>query len=188
MQILIFNINYKNNYFAFLYNYDKIKLLGGLIMQKKKSANFVDSRIINNEILFEMGPGTLAWLNETGCNIDNLKYVIISDFKVKHFSDIIAFLQQRLNNGIKSLITIVGPADILERVVSLMILFDNNLESNNINTIEQTYNVNFVGMDSGTYEDKLIKIRRASTKTIFDDEYLYDIEYQNMKLKYNVKD
>ncbi len=153
-------------------------------VKNKKSPSKLNSRMVNDEILFEMGPGTLHWLEENNVDVEQIKYVIISNFKAEHFSDIAAFLLSRLEVEDPNLITIIGPDDILQRVSALMILFDNNMDNNNVMNIERTYNVKFVGLANELYEDGKIKVQRVTTKTVLNETQHYNITYCGEKLKY----
>ena len=161
-----------------------VLLVVNMKSKRKNRVNTINSRMVNEEILFEMGPGTVYWLEEQQIDLDKLKYIIVSDFSAEHFSDMVVFLLDRLERENPALVSIIGPKDILDRVVALMVLFDNDINNNNVKTIEHTYNVKFIGLENEIYDDKNISLQRVTTKTLLKETHHYNIVYHGEKLKY----
>jgi ribonuclease Z len=93
----------------------KLQFIGTGVFTAKTRA--LTSFLINDEVLFDAGGGTMRGLQQLGADFTKIKYLVISHFHIDHLPDAFNFLMRRRLTSFEHLpLTIVGPTGV-ERVV-----------------------------------------------------------------------
>ncbi len=92
----------------------QLKILGcGPILQVNPVQN-CSGYLVDNQLLFDIGPGVWRALNESGINAAALHQIILSHFHVDHVADIAPFLMARylMLTNVDRPLSLIGPAGI----------------------------------------------------------------------------
>jgi ribonuclease BN (tRNA processing enzyme) len=154
----------------------KLQFLGTGTFGAKTRA--LTSFLIDDELLFDIGHGTVRQLMKYGCDLKRIKQIVITHYHTDHFFDIADFLYRRKIQGFDDQpLVIVGPKDIKTVVIDLC----------------KTYmkfgtppmnNVEFRGVEDETLADGLI-----TAYSVEHDPYMacsgYVIQCGDVKLGFN---
>jgi len=89
---------------------------GSSVSAKRACASIV----VDEEVLFDLGPGSLKNLRNSGLTLDNLSTVFISHFHTDHISDLIPFLWAIQIDGRKNPLQVYGPPGFKRTVQGLL--------------------------------------------------------------------
>ncbi|MDR2063367.1 MAG: MBL fold metallo-hydrolase [Candidatus Nomurabacteria bacterium] len=78
------------------------------------------SFLVNDELLLDVGSGTIRQLQMLGKDLAKINTIIITHYHPDHFSDVLSFLVRRKVNKITSQLTIVGPKNIRSMTVQMI--------------------------------------------------------------------
>lgn len=90
---------------------------GGSSVSAKRAC---PSIVVNDEMVFDLGPGSLTNLRKSGLNPDNLSTVFISHFHTDHISDLIPFLWAIQIDGRRDPLQVYGPPGFKPTVQKLL--------------------------------------------------------------------
>jgi ribonuclease BN (tRNA processing enzyme) len=97
----------------------KLQFIGTGTFASKSRA--LTSFLINDEILFDAGGGTVRGLQQYGADFTKIKYIIITHFHIDHLPDVFNFLLRRKFTDLEGQpLTIVGPVGIEREVMDAM--------------------------------------------------------------------
>jgi ribonuclease BN (tRNA processing enzyme) len=163
----------------------KLIFLGTSSLMSEKTIN--TSVLINDNILVDIGSGTLVQLQKYNKKVSDIKYIIISHYHSDHFLDIADFILKRAIRGyINNKLVIIGPEGIKTKVIELL-RFTNG-DRNDItkfHDISEKNNIEFIEMNGNEYADNFINIRSLPMihgQTTPCNGYIIDID--NIKLGY----
>lgn len=105
------------------------------------------SILIDDEILFDIGSGTVNKLRTLNKDLTKIKYIFISHYHADHFLDIAFFLLRRyIRTKNEKSLTIIGPRDIRNKVIELMYFTHGDNKPNKYDDIENKFNLKFIEM------------------------------------------
>jgi len=136
----------------------KIRFLGtGSMGSSRKNTAFV----INDNILFDIGNGTLNALRDNGLDTKDIDTMIISHFHCDHFADIIHYLHRfkikHLIEGVprKNVLKIIGPVGLYNKIDELNRFFFGK----DFPLLDEKEYIEYVELEHGkNFEDKNIKV------------------------------
>lgn len=103
------------------------------------------SILIDDEILFDIGSGTVNQLRNMGKSLEKIRYLFVSHYHIDHFLDIAFLLYRRYaQKKMEECLTIIGPAHIKEKVIELMNFTHGDGNPNKYDDIEQKFNIKFI--------------------------------------------
>ena len=103
----------------------KVQFLGTGTMGGDSRA--LTSFIVDDQILFDIGSGTVNRLKQLEFTPPQIQYIFITHYHVDHFSDLLHFLLWRkIRNNIDQPLTIVGPAELKEKLINFIDLTHND--------------------------------------------------------------
>jgi ribonuclease BN (tRNA processing enzyme) len=85
----------------------KLQFLGTGTFGAKRRA--LTSFLINDEILFDAGGGTVRGLQNYGADFSKIKYLIITHFHIDHLPDAMNLIMRRYIQKITMPLTVIGP-------------------------------------------------------------------------------
>jgi ribonuclease BN (tRNA processing enzyme) len=165
-------------------DYMKITFLGTGSIGSEKSAN--TSLLINDNILLDIGSGTIAEMRRNNIKTSDIKYLIITNYETDHFLDIAYLLFRRiLKNDITNKLIIIGPHLIREKTIELLTFTQTDGNNLKFKDISERYNIDFIELNNDSYSDEILKV--SSIQMIhgqfnFCNGYIIDID--NIKIGY----
>lgn len=120
-----------------------------------------NTSVFIDNLLFDIGMGTIKQIERLKIYTKNIKYVVISHFHSDHFLDIPNLLIGRRDRGESNnyKITIIGPIGLRKKVFDLMTLTHSDGNIHKYDNIENKYNIEFIELDGGkSYENDEFKL------------------------------
>lgn len=135
----------------------KINFIGTGTMASTTRCN---TSVLVDDILFDIGMGTVKQIERLKIYTKNINYVIISHFHADHFLDIPNFLiGRKIRNEIERKLVFIGPVGLKEKVKALMFFTHGDGNPNKYDNIEEKYNMEFVELkNEETYSTDEFKI------------------------------
>ena len=117
----------------------KVKILGTGSIYSKRNCS---SLIIDEKILFDIGPGTVKQILKENMDLKNINTLLISHLHSDHILDFPTLIVNLEVIGLKNKIKIVGPINVKEKLLKLLKLvygnYFNNFIEDNFEFIEIT--------------------------------------------------
>jgi ribonuclease BN (tRNA processing enzyme) len=162
----------------------KITFLGTGSMESENSAN--TSILINNNVLFDIGSGTISQMMKYNYKTSDIKYLIVTNYEADHFLDIVYFIFRRiLRNEINNKLIIVGPHLIKEKTIELLRFTQTDGNNLKFKDISEKYNIDFIELNNDNYSDETLTINSISMvhgQFSFCNGYIINID--NVKVGY----
>lgn len=110
-----------------------------------------NTSILVDDILFDLGCGTMKQLDRLGLYTKPIKYYVISHFHADHFLDIAVMLNRRVirkeNEAFK--LTIIGPVGIRQKIIDLMVFTHGDGDPHKYDNIDTRHNIDFIELKDG---------------------------------------
>lgn len=125
-----------------------------------------NTSILVDDILFDIGMGTVKQIERLQIYTKKLNYIVISHFHADHFLDIPNLLIGRaIRKEIESKLTIIGPVGIRTKTIELMNFTHSDGDNHKYDDIESKYNIEFIELkNEETYITSEFKITALSLK------------------------
>lgn len=108
-----------------------------------------NTSILVDDILFDIGMGTVKQIERLNIYTKDIKYVVISHFHADHFLDIPNLLiGRKIRKEFSNKLTFIGPKGLRKKVVELMIFTHGDGNEHKYNEIESKYNLEFVELEN----------------------------------------
>jgi ribonuclease BN (tRNA processing enzyme) len=135
-----------------------ITFLGTGSMGSDNSAN--TSILINEDILLDIGSGTINQMMKYNHETNKIKYIIITHYHADHFLDIAYFIFRRAVRGdINNQLIIVGPQLIKEKIIELLRFAHSDGDKLKYKDISEKYNIKFIELIGDFYSDDALTIK-----------------------------
>jgi ribonuclease BN (tRNA processing enzyme) len=162
----------------------KLTFLGTGSIESENSAN--TSILINNNILLDIGSGTISQMRKYNFKTSDIKYLIITNYETDHFLDIAYFIFRRIvRNEISNKLIIIGPQLIKMKTIELLRFTQTDGNNLKFKDISEQYNIDFIELNNDSYSDEILKINSMLMihgQSSFCNGYIIDIE--NVKIGY----
>lgn len=122
--------------------------------------NRANTSVIIDDMLFDVGCGTIKQLQRLNRTTEELKYVVITHFHADHFLDFPNLLVGRgIRGEIENKLVVIGPIGIRQKVVDLMVFTHADGNNSKYDHIEEKYNIEFIELEDGqSYQTPNFKI------------------------------
>jgi len=125
-------------------NKTKLQFLGTGSYGSKDRA--LTSFLINDELLFDIGSGTIRQMQIYDVDISKIKYLIVTHYHLDHFADISCLIMKRkIIDGNKNKLTIIGPKNIEVETFKMMDKYFNDI---NKEWNKEITNIEFIEMEN----------------------------------------
>ena len=109
-----------------------------------------NTSILVDDILFDVGMGTVKQIERLQIYTKNINYIVISHFHADHFLDIPNFLIGRgIRKEIDKKLYIIGPKGVRKKTIELLIFTHADGNINKYDNLEEKYNCEFIKIDDG---------------------------------------
>lgn len=123
------------------------------------------STLFNDEILFDIGTGTLGQLKINKKDTSKIKYIIITHYHADHILDIVDFIFRRsILKEDKYILKIIGPENIKQKVIDLFYFTHGDNIPNKFDNIEKDYKLEFIEMFNCEKEIDYFKLKSVKVK------------------------
>ncbi len=113
------------------------------------SVNRCNTSILVDNILFDIGMGTVKQVERLKIYTKSINYVVISHFHADHFLDIPNLLfGRRSRKELDNKLIVIGPKDIRKKTVELMTFTHSDGNIHKYDKIEEKYNMEFVELQN----------------------------------------
>lgn len=125
-----------------------------------------NTSILIDDILFDIGMGTVKQIERLKIYTKNINYIVISHFHSDHFLDIPNFLIGRgIRKETDKLLTVIGPIGTKEKTIQLMKFTHSDGNKDKYNDIEEKYNIKFIELNNEEiYSNERFKITAYTLK------------------------
>ncbi len=160
----------------------KITFIGTGTMSSTQRAN---TSVLVDDILFDLGMGTIKQIERLKIYTKSIRYVCISHYHSDHFFDIPNLLIGRENRN-EQTITFIGPIGLRNKVIELMKFTHSDGNEHKYDKIEEKYNIKFVELDKGEkyyrnyFSITAIPMKHGNCNPI----YGYILDKENKKVAY----
>lgn len=162
----------------------KIKFIGTGNMLTSDRSN---TSILINNILFDIGSGTMRQLEILNIDFNNINYIVLSHFHADHFLDIAYFLlKRRLTQNTLHSLTIISPPNGRQKIIDLLNFVHGDGNPEKYNLIEEKFNIKIIELQNSNifiapdFSLTAYELNHGNCKPI----YGYLLEYENHKLAY----
>ena len=108
-----------------------------------------NTSILVDDILFDIGMGTVKQIERLKIYTKNIKYIAISHFHADHFLDIPNLLIGReIRKELSQKLTFIGPKGLRKKVIELMNFTHGDGNEHKYDEIESKYNIEFVELEN----------------------------------------
>ena len=162
----------------------KITFIGTGTMASTTRCN---TSILVDDILFDIGMGTVKQIERLKIFTKTINYIVISHFHADHFLDIPNFLIGRgIRKETENKLTIIGPIGVRKKTIELMNFTHSDGDKHKYDNIEEKYNVEFVELDNEDYyftsQFKLSALSLKHGECVPVNGYV--LEKENKKISY----
>lgn len=160
----------------------RITFIGTGTMSSIERAN---TSVLVDDILFDLGMGTVKQIERLKIYTKSIKYVCISHYHSDHFFDIPNLLIGRENRNEQSII-FIGAKGLRNKVVELMKFTHSDGNEHKYDKIEEKYNIKFVELEKGesyfgnNFSITAITMKHGNCNPI----YGYIVNKDNKKIAY----
>lgn len=160
----------------------KIKLIGTGTMGSRTRCN---TSMMVDDILFDIGMGTIKQIERLKIYKESVKYVCISHYHADHFLDIPNLLVGRRNKD-EQTITFIGPKGLRNKVIELMKFTHADGDEHKYDNIEEKKNIQFCELgehevfEGPDFTITAIPMKHGNCKPI----YGYILQKENQKIAY----
>ena len=125
-----------------------------------------NTSVLVDDILFDIGMGTIKQIERLKIYTKTIKYLIISHFHADHFLDIPNLLIGRgIRKETENKLTIIGPIGVKKKTIELMNFTHSDGDEHKYDNIEEKYNIEFVELrNEEEYCTNKFKITALSLK------------------------
>lgn len=162
----------------------KIKFIGTGNMLTTDRAN---TSILINNILFDIGSGTMRQLELLNIDFNSINYIVLSHFHADHFLDIAYYLLKRkLTKNTINPLTIISPFNGRQKIIDLLNFVHGDGNPEKYNLIEEIFNIKIIELQNlssfiePNFSLTAYELNHGKCKPILG--YLLDLE--NHKLAY----
>ena len=162
----------------------KVRFIGTGTMGSTTRCN--QSLLVDN-ILFDIGSGTVKQLERLGISTRRVQYVVISHFHSDHFLDITNFLIGRsIRKELTEKIYVIGPKGLKKAMLILFNLTHADGDIDKYANIEKKFNMEIIELQNGkTFKQDDFKLTAYSLKHGFCRNILgFILEKENQKIAY----
>lgn len=162
----------------------RIRLIGTGTMGCETRAN---TSILIDDILFDIGSGTIRQLVHLDEKTNNIHYLVISHFHADHFLDLPNLLIRRsIRKEIETKLVIIGPKGLRQKCIDLMLFTHSDNDPHKYDNLEQKYHIEFVELEKEqSYQTKTWKLLAKEVKHgECIPAYGYFLEKDNYKIVY----
>jgi len=159
----------------------RVRFLGtGTLGTQRRCTSF----LVNDNILFEIGNGTVAGLLENNLDVKNISIIVISHFHGDHYGDIVYFLHRRaMQELIDQPLVIVGPKGLQKKIIEFNNLLFGDIRDHS--EIAEMWNIRFIELgDSGVLVSDEFEIEAFKVLHGKLDANGYIVRYGNKTLGY----
>ncbi len=146
-----------------------------------------NTSILIDDILFDIGMGTIKQIERLKIYTKAIRYLIISHFHSDHFLDIPNLLFGRgIRKETKNKLTIIGPVGLRNKIIELMNFTHSDGNEHRYDNIEEKYNIELIELSNKEqYRTEKFKITVLSLKhgMCFPING-YVLEKENKKISY----
>lgn len=105
-----------------------------------------NTSVLIDDILFDIGMGTIKQIGRLKINTKSICYLVISHFHADHFLDIPNLLigSKEIRKEKEQKLTIIGPTGLRKKVMDLMSFTHGDGDQHKYDKIEEKYNIEFV--------------------------------------------
>ena len=108
-----------------------------------------NTSILVDDILFDIGMGTVKQIEKLKIYTKNIKYIVISHFHADHFLDVPNLLIGRgIRKELSQKLTFIGPKGLRKKVIDLMNFTHGDGNEHKYDEIENKYNIEFVELEN----------------------------------------
>lgn len=162
----------------------KITFIGTGTMASTTRCN---TSILVDDILFDIGMGTVKQIERLKIYTKTINYIVISHFHADHFLDIPNFLFGRIiRKEVEKKLTIIGPIGIKRKTIELMNFTHSDGDEHRYDNLEEKYNIEFIELDNKEFY--CINEFKITALTLYHGECSpingYVLEKENKKLSY----
>lgn len=147
-----------------------------------------NTSVLIDDILFDIGMGTIKQIGRLKINTKSICYLVISHFHADHFLDIPNLLigSKEIRKEKEQKLTIIGPTGLRKKVMDLMSFTHGDGDQHKYDKIEEKYNIEFVELDeSEKFQGENFTITAVSLKHgNCNPIYGYILEKENKKVAY----
>ena len=120
----------------------KITFIGTGTMGSVTKCN---TSVLVDDILFDIGMGTVKQIERLKIYTKSINYVIVSHFHADHFLDIPNFLiGRKIRNELENKLVFIGPVGLKNKVIQLMNFTHSDGDEHKYDNMEEKYNLEFV--------------------------------------------
>lgn len=125
-----------------------------------------NTSILIDDILFDIGMGTVKQIERLKIYTKNINYLVISHFHADHFLDIPNLLIGRgIRKETENKLIIIGPVGIREKTKKLMEFTHGDGDEHKYDKIEEKYNIEFIELSNQEqYQTEGLKITARALK------------------------
>lgn len=162
----------------------KITFIGTGTMASTTRCN---TSILVDDILFDIGMGTVKQIERLKIYTKTINYIVISHFHADHFLDIPNFLIGRgIRKETENKLTIIGPIGVKRKTIELMNFTHSDGDEHRYDNLEEKYNIEFIELDNKefycTNEFKITALTLNHGECIPINGYV--LEKENKKISY----
>lgn len=119
-----------------------------------------NTSMLVDDILIDVGMGTVKQLERLKLYTKSIKYVLITHFHADHFLDIPNLLfGRKVRNEIEEPLVFIGPKGLKEKTIQLMNFTHDDENINKYKNMEEKYNVKFIELeDKENFETDEFKV------------------------------
>ena len=143
----------------------RITFIGTGTMSSIEMAN---TSVLVDDILFDLGMGTVKQIERLKIYTKSIKYVCISHYHSDHFFDIPNLLIGRKNRNEQNII-FIGAKGLRNKVVELMKFTHSDGNEHKYDKIEEKYNIKFVKIVTRYKKCNFYAIHRGDYKIKYND-------------------
>lgn len=134
------------------------------------TTNRANTSILIDNILFDIGSGTMRQLEIFNIDFSKINYIVISHFHADHFLDIAYFLAKRQLTKLSTPLTIVLPVGGRQKIIDLLNFVHGDGDSKRHNNLEEFFNI------------KTIELQNSENFSTSDFKLTaYELEHGNCK-------
>lgn len=161
----------------------KVTFIGTGTMSSTTRCN---TSILVDDILFDIGMGTIKQIERLKIYAKSIKYVCISHYHSDHFFDIPNLLIGRDNRNEKTTLSLIGAKGLRNKVIELMKFTHSDGNEHKYDKIEEKYNIKFVELEEGeTFKESNFSITAIPMKHgNCHPIYGYILEKEGTKIAY----
>ena len=145
-----------------------------------------NTSVLIEDMLFDIGMGTVKQIERLKIYTKNIKYVIVSHFHADHFLDIPNFLiGRRVRNELENKVIFIGPKGLRNKVKVLLTFTHGDGDEHKYDNLEERYNIEFVELENEEcYKGEDFKLTAYSLKHLNCIPNGYILEKENKTISY----